>query len=188
LLLLFYHYCLPLVKEVLVFGKKNHQTSSNQNSPRLYKNPRMIEENKGGIEMARDQIKKHIDQMTEEEVHYLTQECKWCATQPMTFTKHAHRRRIRFYERDVRHCLKRIGRHSDLIEYNEVWVDGTCIDRRVLLRQAKHYYQTKNKKVHVCFVYSIDNKRIITMYTNDVNDQHDTLDWSNYDASLFIIK
>jgi len=138
--------------------------------------------------MNREQIKKHISQMSEQEEQHLVQACKQCAKKAITFTNHARRRHIRFQERDVRHCLRQVGRHSTLIEYNEVWSDGICLDKRVLLRQTHVYYQTKKKEVHVCFVFSLFENQVITMYTNDVKDNHATLDWRNYTSDLLIIK
>jgi len=70
---------------------------------------------------------------------------------------------------------------STLIEYKIDYnpITNRC-DERVVLRA--------NAVVNYCYnihvVYSLSQQRIITVWMNNVNDLHKTLDWSIYDESM----
>jgi hypothetical protein len=65
-----------------------------------------------------------------------------------------------------------------IIEFHDRIVNGKVIDKRVLIRSSKIY--KKNK--HLCVVYSLWFKKIITAYYNHYNDNHQTLDLSQYNG------
>lgn len=68
---------------------------------------------------------------------------------------------------------------STLLEYKIDERFGVC-DERVLLRA--------NAMVNDCYnlnvVYSLTNKKVVTVWINHINDKHKTLDWSLYTADM----
>lgn len=76
-----------------------------------------------------------------------------------------------------------------IIEYNSTNNYGK-IDKRVLIRSKKSYFVDIDNTLtecNLCFVISIITGQIITAYYNEVNDNHNTIDWLRYDKSLKII-
>lgn len=72
-----------------------------------------------------------------------------------------------------------------LIEYNEKVLNGTKLDRRILLRsKTNKVVKLKNENIathcNYCFSINIDNACIITVYWNKVNDVHERLDYTIY--------
>ena len=67
--------------------------------------------------------------------------------------------------------------------------DSVPDDIRILVRDSEAVYTTiTNKRTgqvsqipcNMCFVYSLTSNRLITVYWNPDNDNHDSIDWSRY--------
>lgn len=63
------------------------------------------------------------------------------------------------------------------IDYNKKM--NRCEERVVVRGLA-----LTNKFYNLNVVYSLTNERVITVWLNHINDNHDTLDWSIYDESM----
>lgn len=130
------------------------------------------------------QKRKHVSQMT---IH----EKKRCERMlydslrvygKFSISKHALEKR---YEKIPLALLKslilnkNISRH--VIEYNIKYLPhDDRVDERVVVRIPC------NNKVDICMSISIISGRIITVYYNKKNDNHDTIDLSYYDSKLLI--
>lgn len=71
--------------------------------------------------------------------------------------------------------------NSTIIEYHVV--NDNYKEERVLLKAKK----TVNKQFHLNIVYSITRGNIISAWLNKVTDNHNSLDWRDYDNNLIII-
>lgn len=71
--------------------------------------------------------------------------------------------------------------NAEIIEYKmDYSYDINRCDERVVLRANTIVNDYYNLNV----VYSLSEKRIITVWINDINDSHSTLDWSLYDENM----
>jgi len=121
-------------------------------------------------------MKKHIIQMTKEEVKILRDRIRKSINmrRPITLTKHC---KDRMNEKNIAmYDMIMVLKDYDLIEYH--LKDS---DERVLLRGKKDY-DGKN----ICISYSVKEKRIITTYVNKLDDNHNTLDLNNYNEKILI--
>lgn len=126
-------------------------------------------------------MKKHILQMTQEEVKILKERIRKSIAfrRPLTLTEHC---RERMLEKDIAmYDLIMVLKYYDLVEYHVKEHEYFGDDERVVLR-GKKTYNGKN----ICISYSIVKKRVITAYINNIDDNHDTLDEKNYCESLKI--
>lgn len=71
--------------------------------------------------------------------------------------------------------------YAEMVEYkiNYNPLINRC-DERVVLRSKAIVNRCYNLNV----VYSLSENRIVTVWNNHINDRHDTLDWSIYDADM----
>jgi hypothetical protein len=71
--------------------------------------------------------------------------------------------------------------HSEMIEYK---VDREKFtgepEERVVIRSKA----IANKHYNLNVVFSLTERRIVTVWLNHINDRHDTLDWSIYDKDM----
>ena len=67
--------------------------------------------------------------------------------------------------------------------------DSVPDDIRFLVRDSEAVYTTiTNKRTgqvshipcNMCFVYSLTSNRLVTVYWNPANDNHDSIDWNRY--------
>lgn len=130
------------------------------------------------------QKRKHVSQMT---IH----EKKRCERMlydslrvygKFSISKHALEKRYEKIPLSLLKSLilnKNISRH--VIEYNIKYLSyEDRVDERVVVRIPC------NNKVDICMSISIISGRIITVYYNKKNDNHDTIDLSYYDSKLLI--
>lgn len=116
--------------------------------------------------------RKHYTQMSPKELHYLRSEIDKLGT--FDFTDYAE---VRMKERDVaiEDVLKSIY-YGKIIEVH----NNNYKVIRVLLRyQMNEYY--------ICTVVDLFKKSIITVYKNKKEDDHFTLNWSQYEWYVDIV-
>lgn len=126
-------------------------------------------------------MKKHITQMTDSEIETLQDKISEVlgSKRRLQFGKHAIERML---ERNVEGAeVMQAIRDVDIIEYHlREFDDGRC-DNRVLLRSNLQVSGT-----NFCMVLSVDMCKVITIYLNNADDNHSTLNINNYDKSLAI--
>ena len=151
------------------------------------------EYNRGLIKRTKKQMKKHITQMTDEEILFLEVSLKKIGK--LSYSYHVLNKDISFNKADIEKILKEDNLKNCIIEYNETYTqDG--LDRRVLLRgtDVKDVLYTKdngemfNALSNLCVVISLVKHRVVTCYWNLANDNHDTIKWDRYNSDLKIIK
>lgn len=69
--------------------------------------------------------------------------------------------------------------HSEIIEYKINLIKGE-VEERVVLRSKA----IVNEEYNLHVVFSLQNKTVVTVWMNHINDRHATLDWSIYDPSM----
>lgn len=117
-------------------------------------------------------IKKHIKQMTKEEVEILTDKVKDIAEKDLVLSEHAIER-IEQKNVDKRQ-LKKLLNHFTVVEYK--YYNPSYY--RIVIRSRKH-----KKGENTCAV--LDNKgNIITVWKNQENFKHSNVDLSKYNANL----
>lgn len=123
--------------------------------------------------------------MTKEEISYLLERIanSWADNQRYTLCSHTvdrlHQKRIKFCRRQFTHAVTHLN--DCLIEYN-CKIEHIRHSERVVLRS------TLNSRRQQCYVIDLDSFTIVTIYENDCNDSHATLDTKRYNKKLKIIQ
>lgn len=139
---------------------------------------------KGERTTTKGQQKKYYTQMTQEEINYLYSEILKI---PRLRVQGHMWDKIDKYELDaffVRHILDRITKES-IIEYN----NGKGHERRVVLSDKKNLIEASDgSTMYLTVVIDIDKECFVSLWVNDINDTHDTLNMNYYNKNLQIIK
>jgi hypothetical protein len=151
---------------------------------------------RGKVKKTKNQKKKHVTQMTKEEVAYLKKEIKMFPTWKAKASKHLKKKCVSLDLNDVQDTLLARNVEDFIVEYNETLNASGQMERRILIRVAKPKmvrFKTRKKKIvealaHLCFVVSLDTWEIVTAYWNKASDEHAQLDWRRYSKHLRIIK
>ena len=145
---------------------------------------------KGIVRKTEGQEKKHYTQMSFEEKLYLRNKIKAIDLTRIKISKHLKKKEIDFNLADIIKIIK--TSKYKIIEYNETFMPD-FLDCRVLLRSFD-FFKVRNKGkdnielANVCFVISLINNRLITVYYNVINDNHCDMNYQRYNGSLKIIK
>jgi hypothetical protein len=150
----------------------------------------------GKVKQTKDQKKKHVNQMTKEEIAYLKKQIMLFPTWKAKMSKHLKRKMVTLNLNDVEDMLLDRKAEDFIVEYNETPLETGGTDRRLLLRSTKSQkvkFKTRNNRMveaqaNLCFVISLDHFEIITAYWNKVTDDHENIDWKRYSQHLTIIK
>jgi hypothetical protein len=139
---------------------------------------------KGQRTTTKGQQKKYYTQMTQDEINYLYNEILKISR--LRVQSHMWDK-IDKYELDaffVRNVLDRITKES-IIEYN----NGRGQERRVVLEDKRNTIEASDgSTMFLTVVIDIDKQCFVTLWVNDINDTHATLDMSYYNKNLKIIK
>lgn len=121
--------------------------------------------------------KKHVTQMNELEKDFLLRKFHSVSRNDWKFTDYSEQR---FNERgiDPAHFLTLFRGDAELIEYH-----FKKNNNRVLLRS-----KAIHNEAQVCAVFSIEQKRIVTVYLNYHGNKHEQLKLEFYDADLDILE
>ena len=128
--------------------------------------------------------RKHISQMNKQEQAVIwkrlnsVQEFEW------EMVGHAldrlKEKKIRATRQDIVSTIY----NANIIEYRIVLNKRTGKpDERVILRSKS----IVNGKFNLHAVYSLTNKKIVTVWINHIKDHHATLDWSLYSADMQVV-
>lgn len=129
--------------------------------------------------------RKHVSQMSEVEVKGLFKRLKdveksgkrWNIS-GHTFNRIAEKGIIATYE-DIVSAIH----NATMVEYK---IDrgrfDNAIEERVVLRSK----DVVNKSYNLNVVYSLTNRKIITVWINHIKDRHATLDWSIYKEDMTV--
>lgn len=150
----------------------------------------------GKVKLTKNQKKKHIEQMTEEEVDHLKKQIRLFPTWQLKKSKHLKRKMVSLNLDEVEAMLLDRKAERFIIEYNETVLPSGDTDRRLLLRSDKSRmvrFRTRRKKVverraNLCFVISLNRYELVTAYWNKVDDSHETIQWNRYSDQLAIAK
>lgn len=134
----------------------------------------------------RKEIRKHFTQMTEEEISIVTNKIKQSVNndvKTVNILPHAYNH---FFRRTPKTQAYRrlIGRallNFNAIEYKKIYNGVNLVEERALIRGT----DVLNGE-GVVIVYSISHRCIVTLWINDTDDMHSTLDMSLYDENMEI--
>lgn len=149
--------------------------------------------NKGVIKRTPNQVKKHVTQMSKEEIVFL-EKAVHSIVSKVHFSQHFKTNRVACSESYIKELLSK-DLSEMIIEYNET-PSKNKVDKRVLIRDkdlqevlflsetTEEFTETAN----LCIVVSILTGSVITAYWNLSSDNHKTMDWRRYNSKLEIIK
>lgn len=123
--------------------------------------------------------RKHWSQMNTDEVQSIWKRLKSVQNEEWEMIDHAL---DRLHEKNIRATMQDIVstiHNASIVEYKIDFSRGKC-DERVVLR-AKAIV---NRNYNLNAVYSLTNKRIVTVWINHIKDKHTTLDWNIYDKNM----
>lgn len=89
-------------------------------------------------------------------------------------------------KKDILKVIKDSDIRSLIIEYNTT-KKSYGIDKRVVLRSKEVYNVEIGENIiecNLCFVISILSGEVITAYYNNINDNHENIDWARYNENL----
>ena len=144
--------------------------------------------NRGYVKTTVNQQKKHYTQMSKEELAFLKNQIQ--NIKDIKPSWHLENKTsIKYKMEDIFKVVNDLDLENRIIEFNTTPSRGT-LDKRVLLRSKEVYSVDINGKqtnCNLCFVISLKSHELITVYYNEYNDSHDTIDWNRYDENLKII-
>ena len=129
----------------------------------------------------RGRERKHITQMTRDEVEYLRELIS--KVDNITLCDHAQEAaaRLNVSERYIRAVnLQR----AQLVEFNT----GRGTSRRVVLRDKRAIHINRYQLKNLVIVLDVDTKEVVTIFLNDIHDHHNSIDLTYYTKDLKIIK
>lgn len=128
--------------------------------------------------------RKHVSQMTNEEKSVIWKRLNDVQEYEWKMTGHALDRLVEKGIKATKHDVVSTVYNAEIIEYRIVHnARFNSIDERVILRSKAIVNGSFNLNV----VFSLTNKRIITVWNNHVKDLHSTLDWSIYSADMKVV-
>ena len=144
--------------------------------------------NRGYVKTTVNQQKKHYTQMSKEELAFLKNQIQ--NIKDIKPSWHLENKTsIKYKMEDIFKVVNDLDLENRIIEFNTTPSRRT-LDKRVLLRSKEVYSVDINGKqtnCNLCFVISIKSHELITVYYNEYNDFHNTIDWKRYDENLKII-
>ena len=150
---------------------------------------------KGVQRITAQQTKKHISQMSEEEVNYLVDQLhrytKYIQRSHHVARKVAEGDMFDIPLSDIMETIKSKDVGKNIVECNETGhKNNGKIYQRVLLRLNKEYMVDiggVDTLCHAFAVVEIKTKQLITTYVNAIDDTHTTLNTDRYDPNMVII-
>lgn len=145
---------------------------------------------RGYVQKTKRQRKKHISQMTKLDIEIIQEHIR--NLRSLYASKHVIEKikydNLFFTSDMVVEVIENID-EQHIIEYNITRFRGRN-DSRVLLRSDKVYPVSIIDKgvvyCNLCFVLSLDSGELVTVYWNDCNDNHQTINYERYDEQLVV--
>ena len=129
--------------------------------------------------------RKHVSQMSDAEINGLFERLKSVEAngKQWNISKHAL---DRISEKGINATYEDVVssiHNSTIVEYK---IDqakfGNTPDERVVIRAKSIVNRSYNLNV----VYSLTNRKVITVWVNHIKDRHSTLDWSIYNKDMVV--
>lgn len=141
--------------------------------------------NRGLVKKTYKQQKKHYTQLSIEELDYL--EKMLHNLKKIRPSWHlVEKKDILIKKKDILKVIKDSEIRNLIIEYNTT-KKSYGIDKRVVLRSKEVYNVEIGENIiecNLCFVISILSGEVITAYYNNINDNHENIDWARYNKNL----
>lgn len=157
-----------------------------------YRTPRGTT-NRGVQSETKNQIKKHIKDVSCTELREILDIVELNNVHHIQLSNHVRDKvEVSFSLRRIQELLESSNLENLIIEVNVNFpndTDSVPDDIRILVRDSEAVYTTiTNKRTgqvsqipcNMCFVYSLTSNRLITVYWNPANDNHDSIDWNRY--------
>lgn len=141
----------------------------------------------GRVKQTENQRKKHITQMSSDEISFLKRRLKQVYTSYKWSPHFASSSRL-FNMMTIERLLRTPDIEDCIIEYNErgndrrVLLRSTFASQVLLEKEGKNYETDAN----LCIVIDIYSGEIVTAYWNEVGDNHDNVNMKRYTADLKI--
>lgn len=150
--------------------------------------------NKGQVKKTKAQQKKHVSQMTPEEVNYLQAYAMngLKRNKRLQVSAHTINKMIDNHTycdtNEAKRCLQDL--RNTIVEYSVKKYANNYRNKRVTVRSKDiTMVEMKNETIpcNICYVIDIDKSRIITTFVNKVSDTHDSINMKRYNKDLKII-
>lgn len=149
--------------------------------------------NRGVQSETKNQIKKHIKDVSCTELREILDIVELNNLHYIQLSNHVRDKvEVSFSLRHIQELLESSNLKNLIIEVNVNFpndTDSVPDDIRILVRDSEAVYTTiTNKRTgqvshipcNMCFVYSLTSNRLVTVYWNPANDNHDSIDWNRY--------
>lgn len=149
--------------------------------------------NRGVQSETKNQIKKHIKDISCTELREILDIVELNNIHHIQLSNHVRDKvEVSFSLRRIQELLESSNLENLIIEVNVNFpndTDSVPDDIRILVRDSEAVYTTiTNKRTgqvsqipcNMCFVYSLTSNRLITVYWNPDNDNHDSIHWNRY--------
>lgn len=149
--------------------------------------------NRGVQSETKNQIKKHIKDVSCTELREILDIVELNNLHYIQLSNHVRDKvEVSFSLRHIQELLESSNLENLIIEVNINFpndTDSVPDDIRILVRDSEAVYTTiTNKRTgqvshipcNMCFVYSLTSNRLVTVYWNPANDNHDSIDWNRY--------
>ena len=149
--------------------------------------------NRGVQSETKNQIKKHIKDISCTELREILDIVELNNIHHIQLSNHVRDKvEVSFSLRRIQELLESSNLENLIIEVNVNFPnvnDSVPDDIRILVRDSEAVYTTMTNKrtgqvsqipCNMCFVYSLTSNRLITVYWNPANDNHDSIDWNRY--------
>ena len=154
--------------------------------------------NRGVQSETKNQIKKHIKDISCTELREILDIVELNNLYYIQLSNHVRDKvEVSFSLRHIQELLESNNLENLIIEVNVNFPnvnfpndnDSVPDDIRILVRDSEAVYTTMTNKrtgqvsqipCNMCFVYSLTSNRLVTVYWNPANDNHDSIDWNRY--------
>lgn len=149
---------------------------------------------RGRVKKTKGQVKKHVSQMSKEEIQYLARRVK-LVSGSYKWTAHSLDSSRMFNMLTVERLLNSPDLEKCIIEYNETPSKKRkgFIEKRVLLRSTfskevllNHKGTSSLEEANLCISIDIMTGVVVTAYWNKVTDNHKNIDMRRYNKTLRI--
>lgn len=150
--------------------------------------------NKGYVKKTKAQQKKHVSQMTSEEVNYLQAYTMngLKRNKRLQVSSHTINKMIDNHTycdtNEAKRCLHDL--RNTIVEYSVKKYANNYRNKRVTVRSKEITLVEMNNETipcNICYVIDIDKSRIITTFVNKVSDTHESINMTRYNKDLKII-
>lgn len=143
---------------------------------------------RGTVRKTNNQFKKFVKQFTGDDFEKCLIAINNTLHKKIYASNHLRKKSAVTYSiKEICNVLKS-GKY-DIIEYNYV-LGNNGRDNRVVVKSWDSYQvnvEGKDTECNMIFVLSVTNHKIITIWYNDINDNHDTLNMSRYDKNVKVV-